>query len=107
MSVTESPTKQCCSKTKRLDRSTTNFCRLCKCNFFTFYGKFREKESRISTEIIFTKTKRENVVKTKIVDFLADLRFMLEKNKNFSERVCTANARKISNAAAIVEFLQK
>lgn len=99
------PKKRYRVKYKKQQQAHSNFCRICGCNFSVLYGDF--KRSTISTENLFAVPGRSAVTKRKLADLLCDVGFPCYENKeNLSERVCAPCARKIRNAATLIDFLR-
>ena len=79
--------------------SCSDFCRVCGCNFNTYYGDFKR---RVSTENLFEIPKRAGVEKSR----LADLGITCEQSSSLSSRVCAKCGTEIRNAIGLSRFLR-
>jgi len=85
------------------EQSCNDFCRVCRCNFKSFYGDFKR---RVSTENLFEPSKRTGVEKCRLADLVTELGFSCEKNVAESNRVCAKCATKIRNASELMRYLK-
>ena len=83
--------------------SCSDFCRVCGCNFNTYYGDFKQ---RVSTENLFEIPKRAGVEKSRLADLLCKLGITCEQSSSLPSRVCTKCGTKIRNAIGLFRLLR-
>ena len=83
--------------------SCSDFCRVCGCNFNTYYGDFKQ---RVSTENLFEIPKRAGVEKSRLADLLCKLGITCEQSSSLPSRVCAKCGTKIRNAIGLFRFLR-
>lgn len=81
--------------------SCSDFCRVCGCNFNTYYGDFKR---RVSTENLFEIPKRAGVEKSRLADLLCELGITCEQSSSLSSRVCAKCGTKIRNAIGLISI---
>ena len=83
--------------------SCSDFCRVCGCNFNTYYGDFKQ---RVSTENLFEIPKRAGVEKSRLADLLCKLGITCEQSSSLPSRVCAKCGTKIRNAIGLFRSLR-
>ena len=78
--------------------SRSDFCRVCRCNFNTYYGDFKR---RVATENFFEIPKRAGVEKSRLADLLREPGITCEQSSSLSCRVCAKCSTKIRNAMGL------
>ena len=66
------------------EQSCNDFCRVCRCNFKSYYGDFNH---RVLTESLFETSKRAVVGKCRLADLVTEVGFSCEKNRAESNSV--------------------
>ena len=84
-------------------QSCSDFCRVCRCNFNSFYDDFKRS---VSTENYFEtfKCKRAGVDKCRLADLVTELGFSCEKTLAESNRGCAKCATKIWNTSELMRY---
>ena len=81
-------------------------CRVCHCSFKTKFGSFSQKEGYLSSENLFKPSNRKDCRGVVLAEVLKKTCIFIERDENFSDRVCNPCARNICNLGSLYTLIE-
>ena len=82
-------------------------CRVCQCSFKTKFGSFSQKEGYLSSENLFKPSNRKDCRGVVLAEVLKKTGISIERDENFSDRVCNPCARNICNFCSLYTLIEE